>query len=82
MTGGLPRVLASLELYGVDPAGFEPATSCMPCKHSCQLSYGPIFSLFYHSSASGYRLISSFGIDGLYSRIPSDNNLKISVSLF
>ncbi len=29
------------EFLLVDPRGLEPLTSCMPCKRSSQLSYGP-----------------------------------------
>ena len=28
--------------YGVELGGFEPPTSCMPCKRSSQLSYSPV----------------------------------------
>jgi hypothetical protein len=30
-------------IYYVEIIGFEPMTSCMPCKRSSQLSYTPFF---------------------------------------
>ncbi len=35
----------------VEVVGFEPMTSCMPCKRSSQLSYTPVFSVSKYKSS-------------------------------
>ena len=42
----------------VEVVGFEPMTSCMPCKRSSQLSYTPVFSVSkYKSSWGNYAIL-------------------------
>ncbi len=44
--GGSNALFALLRLCGlVEPTGFEPVTSALPGRRSCQLSYGPVCQL-------------------------------------
>jgi|GEM_PF-82108 acylphosphatase len=43
--------------FFVEIIGFEPMTSCMPCKRSSQLSYTPIFSLRWRLCEFGLHLL-------------------------
>ena len=37
-----------IRLYLVEPKGLEPSTSCLQSRCSSQLSYGPLFTLFFY----------------------------------